>query len=404
MFSSRSREGRVADTARGAGAGSEKTNGAARRALRWVAYVLAAAVLAVGMGAVLAASTVDSAFEPVLRRLAADGFPEGKLRRLFSRAEMAFSQKAMADKLSALYMRKFGLRLVADIQTRLAELGWYPQGAADGRLDRMTKWSIKAYQTAVGLAPNPVASEALLRELAERPQHAPDDFAFPDFRTEEVHEVVLSPERLAEAREFLAANRKSLARVRDRFGVPEEYLVALLAVETRVGRYLGEEVALVNLASLVAAEDTSRVAQAFAYERPAPERQAWIDKTALDKGEWAYGELKALLRYADAQGMDPLSIPGSIYGAIGICQFMPSNALKYAVDGDGDGKADLFNTDDALMSLGNILRAMGWKPPMTEEAMRKVFFAYNHSRIYVNTIMDAAARLREAAASGTVQP
>jgi membrane-bound lytic murein transglycosylase B len=374
-----------------------------RRALRWCGYALVAAMVAVGVGAVVAASTVDPAFEPVVARLVADGFPEGKLRRLFSRAEMAFSQKAMSDKLTALYMRKYGLRLVADTQQRLAALGWYP-GPVDGRLDRMTKWAIKSYQTAVGLAPNPVASEALLAELDKRPQHAPEGITFPDFSGQEVHDVVLSPERLAEAREFYARNRDALARVRERYGVPEEYLVALLAVETRVGLYLGDVVAVVNLASLVAAEDPARTASAFAYERPDATRQAWLDRKAKEKGEWAYGELKALLRYADAQGIDPLSMPGSIYGAIGICQFMPSNALKYAVDGDGDGKADLFNVDDALMSLGNILRAMGWKQPMSEEAMRKVFYGYNHSQVYVNTIMGAAARLREAAASGTLKP
>jgi len=365
---------------------------------------MAAMGLAIGVGvAVLAATTVDPAFEPVLRRLVADGFSESKLRRLFSRAEMVFSQRAMADKLTALYMRKFGLKLVADTQARLTALGWYP-GPADGRLDRLTKWSIKAYQTAVGLPADPEASQALLGELARNPHHAPADIVFPEFKTEEVHDIVLSPERLAEAREFYAANRQALARVRERYGVPEEYLVALLAVETRVGRYLGDEVAVVNLSSLTAAEDPARVAPAFAYENPSPDRQAWLTKKALEKGEWAYGELKALLRYADAQGMDPLSIPGSVYGAIGICQFMPSNALKYAVDGDGDGKADLFNTEDALASLGNILRAMGWKPPMSDEAMRKVFYGYNHSQVYVNTIMGAAARLRDDAASGMIKP
>ncbi len=374
-----------------------------RSAWRWIGCLAAAAGLATGIGAaVLAASTVDPAFEPVVRRLVADGFSEAKLRRLYARAEMAFSQKAMADKLTALYMRKYGLKLVADVQTKLAALGWYP-GPVDGRLDRMTKWSIKTYQTAVGLSPRPEASRALLDELDNNPRRAPEDIVFPDFTTEEVHDVVLSQERLAEARQFYAANRQALARTRERYGVPEEYLVALLAVETRVGKYLGDEVSVVNLSSLVAAEDVSRVAQAFDYESPAPDRQAWLERKALEKGEWAYGELKSLLRYADAQGMDPLSIPGSVYGAIGICQFMPSNAVKYAVDGNGDGKADLFDVDDALASLGNILRAMGWKPAMTEEAMRKVFYGYNHSQVYVNTIMGAAARLRDDAASGTIK-
>jgi membrane-bound lytic murein transglycosylase B len=347
---------------------------------------------------VLAASTVDPSFEPLVRRLAADGFAEARLRRLFSRAEMAYSPKAMADKLTKLYMRKYGLRLVSDIQARLMELGWYP-GPVDGRLDRMTKWSIKAYQAAVSLPQVPEASEHLLAELRDNPKPAPAGLVLPKFETAEVHEIVLSPERLAEAWDFYRTNRETLARVHERYGVPEEYLVALLAVETRVGRYLGDTVAVVNLASLAASEDPAKVAAAFAYERPDADQLAWLGRKAREKGEWAYRELAALLRYAEAQRLDPLSMPGSIYGAIGICQFMPSNALKYAVDGNGDGKADLFNVDDALMSLGNFLVVTGWKQPMSETAMRRVFYAYNHSKIYVNTIMDAAARLRAKAAS-----
>jgi len=373
------------------------------RLKRWCALAAGMTVAALALCGALAASTVDPAFEPILTRLAGDGLPESKLRRLFARAEMAFSPKAMADKLTALYMRKFGLRLVADVQTRLLALGWFP-GPVDGKLDRLTRWSIKAYQAAVSLPSDPAATEELLRELEKNPRHAPADIVFPEFPTAEVHEVVLSPERLGEAREFYAQNRAALVRTRERYGVPEEYLVALLAVETRVGRYLGDEVAVVNLASLVAGEDPARLTASFAYENPTAEQQAWLNKKALEKGEWAYGELRALLRYAEAQGIDPLSIPGSIYGAIGICQFMPSNALKYAVDGNGDGKADLFDVEDALASLGNILRAMGWKQPMSEEAMRKVFYGYNHSQVYVNTIMDAARRLREAPASGTTKP
>jgi membrane-bound lytic murein transglycosylase B len=205
------------------------------RAARWLVLALVLAAVAAAMGGALAASTVDPAFEPLLTRLVGDGLPEAKLRRLFARAEMVFSPKAMADKLSTLYMKKYGLRLVTDIQTRLAALGWHP-GPADGRLDRMTRWSIKAYQAAEGLPQLGTATEALLAELDKSPHHAPADLTFPVFPTAEVHEVVLSAERLAEAREFYAVNRAALARTRQASGVPEEYLVALLAVETRVGR------------------------------------------------------------------------------------------------------------------------------------------------------------------------
>lgn len=366
----------------------------ARRWLRRAFFLLLLGLCLTGwIGSLPAASLVDAAFEPLVRRLVADGFAETGLRRLFSRAEVVFSKETMGDKLMALYMAKYGLRVVAAAQTRLKELGWYP-GPVDGRLNRMTKWSIKTYLAAVDLPAVPRADQALLDELAATPKPAPPDLRFPTFTTAEVHERMLSARRLAEAREFMEANRAGLARVRQRYGVPEEYLVALLAVETRVGRYLGDRMALTNLASLAAAEKLDVLAPIFDAENPSSPRRAWLTRKAREKGEWAYRELKALLRYANAQGMDPMSIPGSIYGAIGICQFMPSNALKYAVDGDGDGKADLFNVADALMSLGNILTAMGWKPVMSDKDKRRVFYAYNHSTIYVNTIMNAAARLR----------
>ena len=282
-----------------------------KRFVVWLALAMGLGAAALALGGAVAASTVDPAFESLVSRLTADGLPEAKIRRLFSRAEMAFSPKAMSDKLTALYMRKYGLRLVADIQTRLIALGWHP-GPADGKLDRMTRWSIKTYQAAEGLPQLGTATETLLAELSASPKHAPADLTFPQFPKAEVHDVVLTPERLGEAREFYERNRAALARARERFGVPEEYMVALLAVETRVGRYLGDEVAVVNLASLVAGEDVSRLPGAFAYEKPAPDRMVWIKAKATEKGERAYGELRALLRYAHAQGIDALSIPGSI--------------------------------------------------------------------------------------------
>jgi membrane-bound lytic murein transglycosylase B len=60
------------------------------------------------------------------------------------------------------------------------------------------------------------------------------------------------------------------------------------------------------------------------------------------KADWAYAELKALILYAYRSGFDPLTLLGSIYGAIGLCQFIPSNILPYGIDADHDGRIDLF--------------------------------------------------------------
>jgi membrane-bound lytic murein transglycosylase B len=89
-------------------------------------------------------------------------------------------------------------------------------------------------------------------------------------------------------------------------------------------------------------------------------------------------------------------IPGSFYGAIGIAQFMPSQVLRHGVDGNGDGVVDLFVLEDALFSMGNYLMANGWRGSMrSQRKRRRAIYNYNHSRIYVNTVLAVADHLEE---------
>ncbi len=336
---------------------------------------------------------------PLVKRLKADGFDPARLQELFSRPEAAYNVDAMGDKLTTLYMRKFGSKLVREIQNELMRLGYYP-GPADGRLGRMAKWSVKAYKEAAGLPVNTSVSLDLLQRLRADKTHAPAGFAFPVFTTEQVYESVMRPERLAEGEAFYRDNFDALKKVRETYGVPEDVAAGLVTVETRAGNYLGSESALVNLASMSLAGDYDYVSEVFDYEAPNGGQTAWLRAKAREKGDWAYKELKALLEYSARIGRDPLTMPGSIYGAIGICQFMPTNAVRYTVDGDGDGKADLFNVADALQSMGNFLTVIGWDKNMTEAKMRKTLRRYNQSDVYVNTILAVAAHLRKTAAAG----
>jgi len=121
-----------------------------------------------------------------------------------------------------------------------------------------------------------------------------------------------------------------------------------------------------------------------------PGLHGWLQKRCRQKSDWAYQELKALLQYARTNQLDPVALKGSQYGAIGICQFMPSNAIKYGVDGDGDGRVDLFEVEDALPSMGNYMRANGWKG---DSSIEKALYRYNPSEIYINTIMAMADKL-----------
>ncbi|KUG27900.1 membrane-bound lytic murein transglycosylase b precursor [hydrocarbon metagenome] len=342
-------------------------------------------------------------FEPLIRRLVDSGRSEAAMRALFARPEMVFDPEPMSAKLTELYMSKYGLKLVADIQKRLAELGYHPW-PVDGRLKRLSKWSIRAWQRHSGLPERAVATADLLAALRASTAKAPAGLSFPPIEAPSVYESALTGERLAEARVFLAANREMLARVRARYGLPEEVAVGVSAVETRCGRYLGDKPAAVSLAGMALARDYSLVARTFAHENPSPDRAAWLAQTARERGDWAYRELTALLDYAARLGRDPLAMPGSIYGAIGVSQFMPTNALTLARDGDGDGVADLFNVADALESMGNYLNKAGVGGQTSEAALREALFRYNRSRTYVNTIMAVAAHLRETAGSGASGP
>ena len=67
-----------------------------------------------------------------------------------------------------------------------------------------------------------------------------------------------------------------------------------------------------------------------------------------------------------------------------------------AVDGDGDGKRDLWQSNaDVIASVANYLKHHGWKPGMTRQQQYQVILKYNYSKPYANTILDIAARLRD---------
>ncbi len=124
------------------------------------------------------------------------------------------------------------------------------------------------------------------------------------------------------------------------------------------------------------------------------ERQR-IAKKIKKKSKWAYNELKALIDYCKRYDLDPVSINGSVFGAIGLCQFMPSNILRFGVDADRDGRIDLFTKSDALASMANYLKSYGWREGLTPKEQEAVILRYNYSRPYARTVLTVAQRLRE---------
>ncbi len=203
----------------------------------------------------------------------------------------------------------------------------------------------------------------------------------------------LKPQRLNRAHKYLRENQALFNSVEERFGVPGELEVAILLVETDLGAYLGAGPAINILSSMALGSDWEAVKKWLPPRYLKGPDAAKARRTLEKKSDWAYKELRALFTYCRENSMDLFTLKGSIFGAIGLCQFMPTNALKFGVDFDNDGRIDLFEKPDACGSMANYLCHYGWKPGLSRKAREKVVYHYNHSKPYVKAILDVAQAL-----------
>jgi membrane-bound lytic murein transglycosylase B len=146
----------------------------------------------------------------------------------------------------------------------------------------------------------------------------------------------VNPQRIRDGLGFWKNNETYLQRAQQQFGVPAEYIVSIIGVETMYGKQTGRFRALDALTTL-----------AFAYPRRAPYFRA---------------ELEQYLLLAREQDFDLLSVNSSYAGALGIPQFMPGNYRKYALDYNGNGRVDILHEPaDAIGSVANYFKHYGWR-------------------------------------------
>jgi len=201
---------------------------------------------------------------------------------------------------------------------------------------------------------------------------------------------------LALAQKYMEEHEAALASAEKTFQVDKEVITAIILVETKLGTFVGNKSVINTLATLSAMTD-EKPRQIIWDNLPDDDRRMSrkeFEKKADQKASWAYRELKAFLTYTEKEGMDPTTIKGSYAGAMGISQFMPSNIALYGKDGNDDGQVDLFVHADAISSVASYLQHYGWKPGLSREQAFKVVYHYNHSKYYVNAILDIADKLK----------
>jgi len=203
------------------------------------------------------------------------------------------------------------------------------------------------------------------------------------------------PRNIHASSKYMAKHKPDLLKAEKTYGVNKEIITAIILIETRLGTRLGGPSVLNMLSTLASLEDLD-VRNMFWVKVSKSTKLTKIkfEKWTERKSKWAYDELKAFLTYTTREKVDPVSIYGSYAGAMGIAQFMPSNILAFAKDGNNDGRVDLFNHADAIISVANYLKHYGWHNGIKKKGAYKVIYHYNHSRQYVDAVLKVAERLK----------
>jgi membrane-bound lytic murein transglycosylase B len=148
--------------------------------------------------------------------------------------------------------------------------------------------------------------------------------------------LFLEEKRISNGKKFIKENSTLFKQVEDEFGVPKEIITSILGVETRYGKIQGGYRVLDSLATL-----------GFDFPR---------------RSKFFKSELIEFFILTRENNLDINAVQGSYAGAMGYGQFISSSYRAYAIDYDGDGYADLFNSvPDAVASIANYLQKHGWK-------------------------------------------
>ncbi|MEN6486969.1 MAG: lytic murein transglycosylase [Syntrophobacteraceae bacterium] len=206
----------------------------------------------------------------------------------------------------------------------------------------------------------------------------------------------VTPSAVAEGQRFIRAHDSTFAKAEAMYGVERSVIAAIMLVETHFGSYTGKTPTLAILSTFALMDQKGQRDRIWRLlsER---DREKWdreaFDKKLVDRSNWAYGEIRALFRLADRQGTRLPALKGSVMGAIGWPQFLPSSLERYGADGNRDGRIDLFQPADAIFSTANYLRGYGWCEAKNQSQKEEVIWNYNHSKSYVRTVLALARHL-----------
>ena len=184
---------------------------------------------------------------------------------------------------------------------------------------------------------------------------------------------MVSRDRVERGAALMLQHAGVLGEVEREYGVPGEIIVAIWGIESSFGGFSGNTDCVEALANIAWSRGVSGdVADAAYFRNELVEAARIVDKglglsrTTANESNAADGNASNASKRSDSFRVFTrrAALLGSWDGGLGQCQFMPSNYHVYAVDKDGDGAADIWNSlPDVFASMGNFIRAYcEWDP------------------------------------------
>ena len=243
-------------------------------------------------------------------------------------------------------------------------------------------WVSELRAEALGLGVSSKTLEALDELKAPLQQVLDYDASQPEFVQTFTRYLGLrvTPNQVARGRSLLREHREILEEVNQRYGVRPQYLAAFWAIESNFGNNTGGFSVLQALATL-------------AFD---PRRASFFRE-----------QLLIALKIIDEGHISPIEMTGSWAGAMGQLQFMPTVFDSYAIDGDSDGRIDIWNSlPDIFNSAANFLMQSGWQDGERwgREILLPNNFDYSLSGLMVRKTVNEWANLGVRQVTGTDLP
>ena len=207
---------------------------------------------------------------------------------------------------------------------------------------RFQKWIADFYQTAAQSGISKATYQKAFSGVSEPDPTVLEKATYQPEFTSKIWDYVdsrVNPYTVEIGRKMAAKHAKTLDAIQRHFGVDKSILLAIWSMESNYGAVLAKDERL---------HYVPRALATLAYADP-------------KRGKYAKKQLIAALKILQNGDVPAKEMTGSWAGAMGHTQFIPTSYLLYAVDADGNGHRDIWNSvPDALATSANLLMKNGW--------------------------------------------